>query len=245
MKLPIKISPDHIKQSIVEISYESDIPYEILLGIIFQSLDKSYNYTSYPLQSNEVLKNEIYLNIGVQNLFFTSKIKFQIYPHSILFNCVESYIGWDEYKAEIVRALEQISIIKEINKFTRVGIRYISEYPEIEITKCTKFDFTFGIPEIKSDTYSFRSEFLWEDINVVLNLQHLVPKRTVANSQNENVIVVKPISTIDINVISEGLQIDNLDDLLKVIERNHSKEKEVFFNLLNTEYLASLTPVYN
>lgn len=245
MKLPIKISPDHIKQSIVEVTYESSLPYEILLGYIFKSLDKSYNYTSYPVQTVDRLNNEIPVQFGVQDLFFTDKIKIQLYPRSILFNCLDTYLGWEEYRAEIIKALEQILTIEELNKFVRVGIRFISEYPEIDITNCSKFNFTFGIPEIKSNTFNFRSEFLWDGINVVLNLQHLVPKQTLTQNKNENIIVVKPTSTIDINVISEGLQIDNLNDLLKIIDLNHSKEKEVFFNILNSEYLATLSPVYN
>lgn len=242
MKLPIKISPDNIKDSIIEIKYESILPYEVMVGYIFESLDNSYKYTNHPQQFRGNLPNEITFNLGVQNLFFTEKIKLQLQPNALIFNCIDKYFGWDEYKIEIENALSQIITIKEIQKFTRIGVRYISEYPETEITNCTKFNFTFGIPQIKSDTFVFRTEFNWDKHRVVLNLQHLTP--TLTSKQNIPNLEVKSISTIDIDIISENLNIKNIDDLLKKIEESHTIEKEVFFNLLSPSYLESLTPIY-
>lgn len=243
MKLPIKISPDHIKQSIVEIKYDSELPFEILVGYIFSALDDSFKYTSFPQQISGSLPKELSLNFGVQNVFYTDKIRLQIQPQSLIFNCIDSYLGWQEYTKEIFIALEQILKIKEIQKFTRVGIRYISEYENIGLQDFTKFDFTFGIPEIKSETFIFRTEFNWGNLRVVLNLQHLIP--TVSKGKPDTDQEIKSISNIDIDVISDGLEIATLSDLIQTIELTHTKEKEVFFNLLDQGYLESVNPVYN
>lgn len=234
MKLPLKISPDHIKESVIEIKYESNLPYEVLVGYIYNSLDDTYKYASHPQQFAINAPNEISINLGVLNLFFTDRIKLQLMPNSLIFNCIDKYIGWKDYKAEIEKTIIQITTIKEIKKFTRVGIRYISEYSEMEIINCTKFNFSFGIPQIKSDNYSFRTEFDWDNLRVVLNLKHS------ADSTKE----IKLVSIIDIDIISDNLNIENTEDLITKIEENHIKEKEVFFNLLKPEYLETLNPEY-
>ena len=52
MNLPKKIDPDNLKETVVEIKYLSELPFEILVGIFFNAFDKSFNYTNRPLQQN-------------------------------------------------------------------------------------------------------------------------------------------------------------------------------------------------
>jgi hypothetical protein len=49
MKLPKKITPDRIKDAIVEVKYSSKYPFEVIVGLIFKALDDSYKYTNRPL----------------------------------------------------------------------------------------------------------------------------------------------------------------------------------------------------
>ena len=53
------------------------------------------------------------------------------------------------------------------------------------------------------------------------------------------------ISVIDVDIIADNLTITNYEELIVQIENNHKKEKEVFFKLLNTNYLESLNPQYS
>lgn len=247
MNLPIKITPDSIRDAIIEIKYLSPIPFEVLVGFIFNALDDSYKYTNKPntLNTNQqiaVQQNLVEFQLGVQNLFYTDTIKLDIRPNSLIFNCLNGYKGWNNYLAEIDKTLTQISKIKEIEKFNRIGVRYISEYPKTDITNCTKFSFTFGIPEIVSDTYIFRTEFMSSGFRVILTLQHQTPVLT--GKLNNNIAETKPISTIDIDVIADNLSIESYSELLILIDQIHSTEKELFFNIMDEGYLKTLNPVY-
>ena len=247
---PLVIHPDNLKDTIVELRYDGGIPFEILLGFVYRALDSSYFFTNRPPITNQAKRTvltgdtvQIELPQG-QKIFFNDKIKLELRPNSFVFNCLDKYIGWKEYYAEIERALSQILQVEEIQNIKRIGIRYISEYVNENIDSITQFNFAFGIPEIKSNTYLFRTEFEWlTKERVILNLKHnapsIVPKDNNSFEQSsENVYV------IDVDVISDNLNLLGISDILAEINRVHEIEKKIFFTVLKPEYLKILNPVY-
>lgn len=237
MKLPKIINPDRIKDSIVEVKFLSQFPHEVCIGLIFQSLDDTYNYTNGPTLAQKNI-TQIKFGLGFpQSIFYNDKIKIEIQPGSIIFNCIDKYLTWGVYKPEIIKALNQIFKSNAIQSFNRVGVRYISEYPNKDIKEITKFDFSFGMPDVLSDNYAFRSEYKKSDCRIIINLTGKYP---LVNNDSTK----KTISTIDIDVIKESLSIDNLTNLYDIIEDVHTMEKTTFFSLLKEEFLASLDPKY-
>ena len=246
MKIPKYISPDRIKNAFVEVRYTTKIPFEIAVGLFYQSLDESYFYTSRPLGGKQVdlpINSPQNLKILVnQPLFYNDKIKIEFQPNSIIFNCLNEYISWKKYKPEIIKALTQLTKAKVIERYTRIGLRYISEYPNIDLRNCVKFSFTFGMPEINSETYSFRSEFKVNDLKVILNLNNHLP---IANSKGAtNEITITPTSSIDIDVIMDNMDVKDLKIILTNIDMIHDKEKEIFFTLLKEQFIETLNPIY-
>lgn len=249
MKIPKKISPDRIKDAIVEVKYTSKIPFEVALGMFYNSLDETYMYTNRHIGKQQIpsalpsnLLEKLEIQFGNRASFYNDKIKIELQPNSIIFNCLNDYISWDIYKIEIEKVLSQLSKAAVIEVFIRVGVRYISEYPDIDLKDCVKFSFTFGMPAIVSDSYSFRSEFKQDNLRIILNLNNKLPVLSPKNSTNQ--LSITPVSNIDIDVIMENITVSDYNELLKSIEITHSKEKDVFFNLLNEKFLASLNPVY-
>ncbi|MFN4199605.1 MAG: TIGR04255 family protein [Flavobacterium sp.] len=242
MKIPKSIHPDRIKDAIVEISFESDFPNEINLGIFFNVLNQHYKYTNKPLGTQQLSANnfnfnkEITLSLGGVSLFYNDKIKFQISNNSIAFNCLAGYILWENYSKEIYAVLELMINTSVIKSFKRVGVRYISEYSNIDLRDVVKFSFSFGFPEVKSDAFSFNSEFDFKDYRVLLNLNN-----NVKVHQEDEII---PTSVIDIDIIKQDFIITNIKELWHVVENAHQNEKEIFFRLLKEEYLETLEPKY-
>jgi uncharacterized protein (TIGR04255 family) len=229
MKIPKKIFPDNISNAILEIKYEASIPFEIMVGYIFKALDDTYFYTN--RYTNEKEKT----NLNGINLFLKNDIKIEILPNSIVFNCIDKYVGWDNYKIVIGDFLEQINRLEEIISYTQIGLRYISEYPNKELEECSNFEFSFGMKDVKSKSYIFRSEFNIRDFIVFLGLQHKV-KLDASN---------KFLTLIDIDVIKKGLLVKkDVKMLLEQIEDSHNIEKEVFFKVLKNEFLQTLSPEY-
>jgi len=251
MKIPKKISPDSIKDSVVEIRYSSKIPFEVAIGFFYKSLDDTYNYTNRPIGiGKQQLTNSIPSNlqqIGIQianrHLFYNEKIKIELLPNSIIFNCLDSYISWDIYQPEIEKTLSQITKAEIIENYTRVGLRYISEYPNLDLKDCLKFSFSFNMPEMKSKTYTFHSEFNQDNLKIILNLNNNI-QIINSKSASQNELGISSVSNVDIDVIMENIEEKSLESLLSKIEIVHQKEKEIFFNLLTDKFLESLNPVY-
>ncbi len=242
MKIPKSIAPDRIKDAIVEINFESDYPNEVNLGVIFSALQDEYKYTNRPLGTQQVSSNSISFNkeftlsLGGISLFYNDKIKFQINNNSIAFNCLGDYILWDNYFVEIKNVLTRIASTKVVKTFKRVGVRYISEYENINLSESINFNFTFGFPDVVSTRYSFTSEFDLKEHKVVLNLNNNV----LSVIENKEI----PTSIIDVDIIKANLNLVNHLDLFNIIDDAHTIEKEVFFKLIRAEFLASLNPKY-
>ncbi len=249
MQLPKKISPDNIREAVVEIRYLSNLPFEVFLGTLFNALDKSYTYTNRPVQkpkfeqpSQANIGRAITIQLSSAGLFYNDKISVQVSPNALVFTCLKQYIGWSDYRPQIEKVLKQFMSSGHITKCTRVGIRYISEYPDRDISECIKFNFTFGFPEVQSETVAFRSEFYYKDSKIILNLSNKVPlvRNMQAGQKNE----ITKTSIVDIDVITDNLEIKELDDLLANIDDNHTKEKEIYFGMINDEFLKTLNPQY-
>jgi uncharacterized protein (TIGR04255 family) len=246
MNLPHKINPDRIIDSIVEVKYDASFPYEILLGKIFNQLDETYFYTNQPIIKNRLPVNipvvkEINLQLGRVNIFVHNNISIEMKPNSFIFNCLDSYIGWPEFFNEIKNALNQISKSGTIDKWTRVGVRYVSQYLNTDLHDCLKFNYNLGIPEIKASSMTFKNEFLYENCQVILNL---VNKNPVAFFEADGSEINHFFSFVDVDVIKDKIDITNIDDLFNQVDTNHSVEKKIYFGLLTEKYLETLKPQY-
>lgn len=249
MKIPKKIFPDRIVDAIVELKYTLNHPYEVALGMFYSNIDDTYNYSSRPFNNpqkpvqnaNSIIGEKVEIQIGIKPIFFNENIKIEITPGSIIFNCLNDYISWKIYSEEIEKFLSQIIKTNVIHSFNRIGIRYISHYPEFKIFDISKFEFTFGMPELQSDTFSFHSEYRINDYRIILNLNNLM---SLFKANDNGEIVNIPTSVIDIDVIKEGFTEVELEKLLQEINKAQNKQKEIFFNLLKESYLSTLNPEY-
>lgn len=236
MGLPKKISPDRIKDAIVEFSVVYTEPYEVVLGFVLDSIikNKSYKYVN---SSNNV-PVEIQELSGRRFLFYNENIKFQLSPKTISINCYNGYISWNTYLPEIKNIISLIADVGGIININRIGLRYVSEYINVDLEDCLKFDFTFGYPDIKSKHYSFNSEFQYKNALIILTLRNMMPTKVSNETQN--------LSHIDIDVIKKDLkiQLSDNDELIEHLEEVHKYEKEIFFDLLKDEFLKTLKPVY-
>ena len=154
------------------------------------------------------------------------KISIQLRDNTFIFSCLDKYIGWKNFRPEIEKAIEIVENTGKIQKWNRVGLRYISEYPNTDLKECTNFDFRFGLPNIKSSSTAFRSEFLYKGSKVILNLSNQIP---VAHQKALNKMPeIIPTSIIDIDVIQEPIKEEDTLKLINLVDSMHLVEKEVF-----------------
>ncbi|NDV16774.1 TIGR04255 family protein [Muricauda sp. TY007] len=237
-----KIEPDYIKDSVVEIRYTTSYPSELILGIIFERLKGEFevlkqgdevNTFQIPNNSESV---ELRLEKQKKSILHDDEITVRLIPNGLVFNCLKGYLLWPKYFDKIKNVIGILNDSDVFDSFTRVGLRYINEYVDKKLEDIVNFQFQFGVAEVISDKYNFRTEFNLEDHLVILNLI----KTTATPKGKDNPIV--PVSFVDIDVIKQNIQVTEIEELFSIIDKAHSLEKHLFFeNLLKGEFLQTLT----
>lgn len=240
MKVPVKITPDNLLDTIVEIRYNSNVSHELIPGILSKVLPDDFIYLN-PTNvtpnglSIDITNPETKLIFGIDspNVFSNKEVKIQIRrENSLVFNCVGNYIGWIKYFTIMEKILKLISKEDIFHSYNRIGIRYISKFDNVSIFDKLKGSFKLDVPNKSLNNTTFRTEYFLDDKRIIINLSN--------NVQRKDEIY----SLIDIDVLV-NLKSSNFNELLEKIEIAHKDQKETFFGILNDDFLKSLNPKYN
>ncbi|MCB9297834.1 MAG: TIGR04255 family protein [Lewinellaceae bacterium] len=239
MPVLAKITPDYLRDTIVEVRYEAELPYEILKGLLYKELVDDFQLLS---EINPLgvlhLGPQQQLKLGGSNAldFTDEKIKIRVHEERIIFNSLDAYPGWKDYFPVIKRVLDRLNKAGYIKRFSRVGIRYISEFQNILIFDHLRMDLNFAFTGQHAHNTSVRTELIENGARVVLNLVNNA-KRTPPHQDDF-------FSIIDIDVIGEPSQQANMEEFFEHIDQLHSVEKDFFVRILKKEFLDTLNPEY-
>lgn len=219
MKLPKKISPDNITNSLVHISYWSSIPNIPSIGYIYGHLSsKNYIYID-----NESIENHLYVNeekgVKVQfSLFNDVKI--------LSFNCIDSYLGWEKYSEEINSIIKTLIENGVVSKVHKVKLQYSSLFQE------NVFDnlrLTLDVGNLKSSRhdYSLKDQKYNVEIFLDINLEETSDYKIEVSVEN-----------------LEEKELTKISEFAKLLNEVHLREKKVFFSLISEKKLIELNPEY-
>ncbi|SHE53639.1 TIGR04255 family protein [Arenibacter palladensis] len=235
-----KIEPDNIKDSVVEIRYESKMPFPLVVGVVFDKLKNTFQLVNQNPNSGSFkfpINNESQIQIEQsETILHDNVITIKLNPGTIIFNCLNAYPLWPTYFSKIREVLEIIYEAQIFASVNRIGLRYINEYLDQKIEDIVNLEFKFGIPDATSHLVNIKTEFNFQNHLVILTLIKTAGTKKV--SEDKTVI---PVSYVDIDVIQQNLDLKNLDEVLQIIDEAHNVEKILFFNrLLKKEHLSNL-----
>jgi uncharacterized protein (TIGR04255 family) len=239
MKIPRKISPDNLRDTIVQVLFNTSLAHELILGEYNIALSNSFKFIGAPTKPQQAILSTnqklVVENVG-RGYFLdhAERVKIDVRPEGISFNCYKQYIGWDEYFIIISSTLKILYDKGWVNEINRIGLRYISEFENVNLTKSLNLHLEISLPNTSFENTQVRSEYTDEDFKAVVTLINEVPK-----PQSD-----AKVSIIDIDIIKFSNEKVSLDSLLNVIERAHFKQKATFFSLLKSDFLNTLNPVY-
>ncbi|GAP71888.1 hypothetical protein SAMD00024442_2_48 [Candidatus Symbiothrix dinenymphae] len=248
MQTPHKITPDCLKDTVVEIRYTSSIPRELTLGVAFGLLTPiGFVYNPVPPSNlsgvNISLGPNQQVAVGVGGNgggFFTKgKIRIQLLDNQIKFNCIaDNYVGWNSYIQAIMEVIEQLSTKQVIKNFNRIGIRYISEFKDIEIFKNLKGSIDVEKTGLNLGNAILRLTDESENMKTFITLTNKGKKRLPQTQQ------IIDASLVDINVYENFDLISDVNMLKAKLNTLHSKQKDTFFSLISDNFIQTLNPKY-
>jgi uncharacterized protein (TIGR04255 family) len=237
MRLPKSISPCPIKDAIVEMRFETKVPADAVLGLVYGDLAKQFGEPK-PLP---VLELPPEIRAGQKNLtsaphyrFSNGKTVVNLGPKVAAVGMVGEYPGWETHSVQITSVLKTIYEKGFITKVTRFGLRYINFF---------KFDI---YPQLSLQISADDRSLIGEDTLFKTTLSSKTCKCGL-KIQKGVVLASRPTergSVIDIDMFKTDLTGDFNSDFNSFLENAHTEEKEHFFSLLRPEFLAKHNPVY-
>jgi len=249
MQIPKKITPDCLKDTIVEIRYSVNIPRELLSGYVLTVLSPlGFSYVpgqappgSFGFNISLGQNQQVGFDIGnLSGLFLRNKVRVQLLDNAIMFNCLENnYIGWDSYIQTILEVITVLRSKELVRLFNRVNVRYISEFKNVEIFKNIKGTVNIENTGLKSDDSYLRLVDESQNIKTFVVLTNK-GKRPAAPHTRE----IIETSLVDVNVFENFDPTSDINILADKLNEVHFKQKEVFFGLISESFLTTLNPEY-
>lgn len=232
MTFPKSISPCPILDALFEVRFSSNINSNAVFGQIYGALQKDFpKVESLPiLQLPDSLRNTD-PNFQYKPHYRISNENFvvQIGPDVIAISSFPNYAGWEAFSKKIFSILEQIENIKIINKVERVGIRYINFF-ENDIFQNITLKVCIGNETVTNKNTVVRTEIEEGEFSSTLQ---------IANNAINNDVVG---SIIDIDTFRTINLSNFFIDKEEIINNGHSTEKNIFYSLLQPNFLSTLNP---
>ncbi len=244
MKLPKKIHPDNLVDTIVEIRMRPQFPPELWAGMVSSRLlENGYVYRAIP-QFSINLPPELKQTLDIQRtlvpgmgLFLKGDMRLLMQNNSLIFNCnLGKYVGWSTYSSEIEKGIKAVKDCGISKVFDRIALRYISEYKDMPILDKIKGVIDFKETGLDLCTQELKLSKTDGNAKVFVSLSNLIRRR---NQHGEYIA-----SLFDVNVFENFPETDSIDVLMGSLNKNHEIEKGTFFGLLKDDFIQSLNPEY-
>lgn len=239
MARPTKITPDPIIDAVVEFRFESEIPPDAILGMLFSVVRKEFsNFKKLPIAEipEEIRRNDPQLKFAPCYQSISKGYRLNVGPSVISLGNPGDYVGWKEnfypFLQNIIRQLEKSGIVK---KFTRIGIRYIDFFATDIFDKIT-LSIKLNDKPLAAKQTTISTIFEHDQLVTRVNIQN----NTIISRDNKQSIG----SIIDTDTFFEPKDSISFDELIEVVDKQHEVSLNVFFDLLKPDFLETLNPEY-
>ncbi len=239
MPRPTKITPDPIIDAVVEFRFESEIPPDAILGMLFNVVRNDFpNFNKLPIADipGELRQKDPQLKFAPCYQSISNGYRLNVGPNVISLGNPGDYVGWKEnfypFLENIIKQLEKSGIVK---RFTRIGIRYI-DFFEIDIFEKITLSISFNDAPLEAKQITVSTIFEHDQLITRVNIQN---NSTVIYDNNN-----RTGSIIDTDTFFEPKQDISFKDLLFLLDKQHEVSLSVFFDLLQPDFLKTLNPEY-
>jgi uncharacterized protein (TIGR04255 family) len=235
-KLPLSINPCPIIEAIFEIRFETSFPGDAIFGIVFnQFKDEFQNVKQLPiLQLPAAIRNQDpKLKFSPHYKIKKDNFIIQIGPNVFSLTNIKEYSGWKVFSEKIFDTYNKVAELNLIKEQIRTALRYINILPAINVFEKSNLGINLNEKSLGANQINLTAEIPYEHGASNLKLVNF------AEAVFENQTAKGSIVDIDTHV-----QHENFDNFKDAVECAHTAEKELFFNLLEQEFLKTLNPVY-
>jgi uncharacterized protein (TIGR04255 family) len=228
--VPKKITPCPIAEAVIELRFESTVPLDAIFGMIYSKVNKQFSKsTPLPIvQLPEMVRsNEAALKfLPYYQCFGSDDFLLQIGGRVISLHSRSNYCGWPAFSEKIREIVSVLTELNIIEKYLRVGARYINNFPENIFSNINLSIQMNSVPVVDYQT----NLLLQIPYKKFLNSLRLNTQADLQTTEGN-----RKVSIIDIDTATE----ECAGDVLSIINEAHETEKKLFFGLLKNSYVAN------
>lgn len=235
MKVPTKITPCPIIDSIIEIRFNSTVPEDAIFGIVYNKFHEAFpKVQNLPILDipEQLRATDVNLKYAPYYQLIGDKFMLQVGPRVFSIANPAIYDGWENYSKIIYQSIHELNSLKIVDSVHRLGLRYTNFFENINIFEKINLHIKFNKKLLANKNSFYKTEF--EIDGFTHNLQ-ILNNSTVLNVNK----VEKVGSIVDIDTFNNF----NLDTLLtnpkNYIEKAHKLEKDLFFQIIDENFLKN------
>lgn len=239
MTRPTRITPDPIIDAVVEFRFESDVPPDAILGMLFGVVRNEFpNFIKLPIAEipEEIRRNDPQLKFAPCYQATSKEYRLNVGPRVISLSNPGNYVGWNEklypFLQNILKQLEKSAIVKN---FTRIGIRYI-DFFETDIFENITLSIMMNNKPLIAKQTTIINIFERNEFTIRVNIQN----NTMISRNNKTIVG----SIIDTDTFFEPTHLFSFDGMVGLVDKQHDVSLNVFFDLLKPDFLKTLNPEY-
>lgn len=240
MTSELSLSKPPVVDAIVELRFDSEMPSQVVAGILFSNLAK-YGYGSFEELNIAQLPKDI--KDGDPNLRFAAHYRFRSEKYfvsvssrviSIVCKCVgeSTYQGWDKYKEEVEKVLEELKSLSAVSVFSRVGVRFVNLFDTPDIL--SRINIEINAPNRHSFTDEQIVGFVYKNDGMDTRI-NFATKANMTFVEGE--IASGAVLDIDSYTEREGI---SFEDAIRLIEDGHRFTEQAFVSIVKEEFMEEL-----
>src|SRR5258707_239087 len=227
IKIPKKITPDPIIESVVEFRFQTAFKKEEIISRIYNQL--SSDFPLFRDQQQQILivpfKPEYLTKVSIQNKDFTVSFGSNV----IVFGNAFGYKGWSLFSKMVYQYTESLVKTGLIGKIDRIGIRYVNFFKDVLLLSSNtnlKIDFVNKQDYSENKNTQIRTELSKGKFGFNLAMADNV-------AHNNSVV-----SILDIDIYVDNLDSAFSNEIIQLFEDAHIEEKLLFYGLLKQEFVS-------
>lgn len=238
-KLPLKITPCPILEVTVEIKFITSYPHNAIFGIIYNAFkDKFDRFESLPITQipEEVRINDPNFKFKVFYKIYGELYTIQVGYDVITLHCNAPYVGWETFSImvnDFIKRLKETAIIKNV---VSLSLQYLNFF-ENDIFKNSNVSIEVMGKKIDIGKSTMKIEIPYKDYIQVLQIANniIVDDVKLRTKKAGSILDITLIQTMPQNFFEKPM------DLINSL---HKEEKEIFYGLIDEQFLSTLNPMY-
>ena len=250
-KQPTTLGKCPIVEAVIEFRF-SDHKIDELFSMIFSVLQSEFNYVRNDslFSIPESIRSEDE-NLKYQNHYLFKKENFLIgiSPCKMSFSLVSTYTGWETFLSTVQDIFQNKLHFDTKLNIQSIGIKYIDFFPSIDMFENLTIQCDTPKHIQEDNTKKHTKKYLFDYVspenfdialkifnNMELNAQEL----SQADLQQKNTG-----SIIDLDIRASILPKQDWNETIKQLEKIHTKNKSIFYDLIKEDFLKTLEPIYS